>query len=92
MHEIRLQPHPAVTESVNISSSPYRVKRKKRGLCHYPPEKHKLLLKVQNKQTDYEIKKFRLNDMNEIIVGDYTSVRETEPMFERKKKNVHLYQ
>ena len=57
----------------------------------FSPEKHKLLLKIQNKQTCCKIKRFQLNDKNEIIFGDYTSVRETEPMSERKKKNVRLY-
>ena len=52
----------------------------------FSPENHKLLLKIKKKQADSKIKKFRLNDKNEIIVGDYTSVRETEPMSERKEK------
>ena len=58
-------------------------KEEEKRVVSFSPE---LLLKIQNKQTDCEIKKFRLNDKNEIIVGDYTSVRETEPMFERKEE------
>ena len=46
----------------------------------------KFLLKIQNKQRGCEIKKFHLNHKNEIIVCDYTSVHETEPMFERREK------
>ena len=61
-------------------------KNEEKRIMPFSPEKHKLLLKIKKKQADSKIKKFRLNDKNEIIVGDYTSVRETEPISERKEK------
>lgn len=52
----------------------------------FSPKRHKLLLKTQVKQKRGEIKKFLLNDKNETVIGDYFSVCETQPMFERKEK------
>ena len=77
MYEMWLQSQPVVTESINISSSPLQGKDQEKRVVRLFPEKHILLLKIQNKQTGCEIKKFRLNFKNEIIVGDSTSVRET---------------
>ena len=61
-------------------------KQEENWVVSFSPKRHKLLLKIQVKQTRGEIKKFLLNDKNETVIGDYFSVCETQPMFERKEK------
>ena len=61
------------------------------GWFFFSPEKHKLLEKIQNQDTGCELKKFRLNSKNEIIINDYASVREVQPNFRKiEKKKVNL--
>ena len=52
----------------------------------FSPEKHKLLEKIQNQDTGCELKRFPLNSKNEIIINDYTSVREVQPNFQKIEK------
>ena len=52
----------------------------------FSPEKHKLLEKIQNQDTGCKLKKLRLNSKIEIIVNDYTSVREVQPNFRKIEK------
>ena len=60
-------------------------------MVFFSPEKHKLLEKIQNQDTGCELKKFRLNSKNEIIINDYASVREVQPNFRKiEKKKVNL--
>lgn len=61
-------------------------KQEENWVVSFSPKRHKLLLKTQVKQKRGEIKKFLLNDKNETVIGDYFSVCETQPMFERKEK------
>ena len=63
---------------------------KKKSIVTFSQKKQKLLQKIQDKQTSCELKMFPLNDKKEIFIGDYTSVRETEPKFGGEKKKVHL--
>ena len=56
----------------------------------FSPEKHKFLEKIQNEDTGCEFKKFRFDSKNEIIINDYTSVREVQPNFRKIEKNVNL--
>ena len=55
-------------------------------MVFFSPEKHKLLEKIQNQDTGCELKKFRLNSKNEIIINDYASVREVQPNFRKIEK------
>lgn len=64
---------------------------KKKSIVTFSQKKQKLLQKIQDKRTSCELKMFPLNDKKEIFIGDYTSVRETEPKFGGEKKKVHLY-
>lgn len=47
----------------------------KRVVC-FSPEKHRLIAKINKEKQGCEIKKFRLNDKDEIMVGDYSSVKQ----------------
>jgi len=48
-----------------------------RSVC-FSPEKHKLVSEICESKQGCEIKKFKRSDTNDIIVGDYTSVKRTK--------------
>ena len=62
--------------------------------CHrvicFSPEKHKLVSKLANsdKETGIEIKKFRANDKDEILIGDYSSVKRTTLHYQKKEPSI----
>ena len=60
----------------------------------FSPEEHKLLQKIQYQDTEFELKirteKFPLNNKNEFIINDHTSVRDVHPNFRKTEKNVNL--
>ena len=70
-------------------TSIYKPKMTKQGWFLFSPEKHKLLEKIQNQDTGYELKKFHLNNKNETIINYYTSVREVQPNFQKIEKKKH---
>ena len=49
-------------------------------------EKHRLLSKIQAKNTNCKLRKCRSNSKEETIINDYASVEEIEPTFEKKEK------
>ena len=66
------------------------MKDEERRVVSFSPEKNKLLLKIQAKNTNCELGKCRSNSKEETIINGYTSVKEIEPTFERKKRNIAL--
>ena len=75
--------HLKMTENGVTFSSTYKLKMIKQGWFPFHQKKHKKLEKIQNQDTDCELKKFCLNNKNEIIINDYTSVREVQPNFQK---------
>ena len=63
-----------------------QTKDEERRVVSFSPEKHKLLLKIQAKNTNCELGKCRSNSKEETIINGYTSVKEIEPTFEKKEK------
>ena len=63
-----------------------QTKDEERRVVSFSPEKHKLLSKIQAKNTNCELRKCRSNSKEEIIINDFTSVKEIEKTFEKKEK------
>ena len=63
-----------------------RTKDEERIVVSFFSEKHRLLSKIQAKNTNCELRKCRSNSKEETIINDYASVEEIEPTFEKKEK------
>lgn len=55
----------------------------RRSIC-FSPEKHKLISHMANTKSACEIKKFTENGSDELLIGDYSSVKKTKLDFEMK--------
>ena len=63
-----------------------QTKDEERRVVSFSPEKHKILSKIQAKNTNCELRKCRSNSKEEIIINDFNSVKEIEKTFEKKEK------
>ena len=63
-----------------------QTKDEERRVVSFSPGKQKLLKKIQAKSTNCELRKRPSNSKEEIIINDYTSVKEIEPTSEKKEK------
>ena len=61
--------------------------KSERSVC-FSPEKHKLLQSIAKKQSGCELKRFRRSDTNDILVTDYTSVKQQELPFKKPSHEI----
>ena len=67
-------------------TSIYKIEDDETRVVSFSSEKHKLLQKIKIQDTGCELKKFYLNNKNEIIIND----REVQPNFRKIEKKVYL--
>ena len=67
-----------------------QTKDEERRVVSFLPEKHKHLPKIKAKHSKCELRKCCSNSKEEIIINDYTSVKEIEPIFEKKENKRSL--